>query len=332
MRRPLIMSSIAAALGISALALAAPPDGKGGGKGKGGGGGEEPSAFVPEYAGVRLGGRNKPDEIVMADKSGDNIVTVLTSPQQIISLDLSVASKGLIAFGTLDGNIYLQQWYSSPFGVGEPELVFQNGDRVGSAEFSGDGTRLAFLIVDEDAPSGALMICDIDFAASPLQCSSFQRQSALDSWDLNNVRFDPYNPNGVILNARPPGSQDWGIYKYTLGGPAPDPAPFIDYPHGFDDVGKAHSTNEALIVYSRTGQPMFWSAADGQRRYPNFPGIGYDFKFNCSNDALLYAETGATGGVFLAVTEFDGPVEKLTSKGWNTKRQDWMPRENENCP
>lgn len=329
MRRTAVFGSIILASSLAVIASAAPPPGKGGGKGGGGGGGEDPdppTQFEPEFAGYRGGGRNGSDTIVMVDRTASSEVTVHSTSESIIGLDLSRDDRGLIAFSTLEGGLYLQSWSSgAQFAVSAAELVYQSGDGVISPDFSADGNRVAFIASYQGGRS--LYICDID--PVDLLCSSVHREFPLDGWSMTDVRFNQTDSGSVFIEARPPGGTAVAVYKYTLGGPAPSGTPFIaEDPNESWDVGQVNPFNEPLIAMDTNGTARFFRVSDGSEIFPAFAGFGYNYRLNCRNDAVLYAETAAKKQSGIAVTEFGGPVEKLTNKGWNSKRHDWMPRLN----
>jgi hypothetical protein len=307
---------------LGLIAGFAPPDGKG--KPDKPGDGDPPAAFEPEFAGIRIGGRNKSDQLVLTDRSASAEI-VAHQAVGIRSVDLSVDTAGLIAF-KIDDSLYLQSWSSDDgFVVSEPNLAYQNTNGLGPPDFSPNGSRIAFL--ESRNGTAMLSICDID--PVELECATVTPQTTLTrfgEWQLDQVKFHPDRNGEVVFTGRPPGVvSGGGVYLYELDGAAPSHAPLIPEVRYFDDVGPASADNDPLLVSSHDGQPKFYSLRNGAPVSPNFSGFGYGFHFNCSSNALLYLETAHRGGPFIAVTAFGGPIEKLTNKGWNINAgHDWM--------
>lgn len=306
----------------SALAMA---QGNGNGKGKGGGGGgadDPPGAFEPEFAGIRLGGRNKPTQLILTNSDASMEVSAHTADGNWAGVDLSVETAGLIAF-VIDNTAYLQSWSSdNGFILTDAVPVYTSPEQMGPVDFSPQGDRLTWLEEVDGEP--VLRVCDIH--PTELACGPVVTQLALSGWQLQLVRFHPEDNDTVVFSALPPNAvTGGGIYTYTLGDGAPSHSPLINH-QGFDDVGPGGDGRDPLVVGEQNGQPVFFSLVNGAPVYPDFAGFGYGFRFNCGGDALLYLETGG-GGPYLAVTEFGGPVEKLTNKGWSINRgHDWMSR------
>lgn len=317
---------VTANLAGAAFALA---QGNGNDKGKGGGGGTEepPAAFEPEFAGIRLGGRNKPNELILTNRDASTEITAHTAGGIWMGVDLSIDTAGLIAF-VIDNVLYLQSWSGdNGFTLSDAEPIYFSPERMGPADFSPDGDRLAFL--EEQGGKPVLKICNIHPAE--FSCDSLVTQTALSGWQLQLVRFHPDDNDAVVFSGLPPTAiSGGGIYTYTLGASSPSHGALIPDIIDFDDVGASGVNGEPLVVTSNGGEATFFSLADGDQVFPSFEGFGYGYRFNCNSDALLYLETGG-GGPFLAVTEFGGPVEKLTNRGWNINRgHDWMSKAN--CP
>lgn len=323
-----IFASALMVLGIAVSVSAAPPPGKGGGNGGGNGGGgdgeeQPPAAFVPEFAGIRLGGRNKPNELVLTNRDASAEVIAYSAGGIWMGVDLSIDTAGLIAF-VVDDTLYLQSWSADDtFTLGEATAVYTNPYGLGPPDFSPDGGHIAFLEAG-DGGAAVLNICDI--AATELRCENMRPQTALLGWDLNQVRFHPEDDTKVVLAGSFPGVFGDGIFIHTLGSPGAPGLPLTQAVGGFDDVGPGNGSSPPLLVANDNGQALFYSLDSGGQVSPSFDGFGYEYRFNCSSDALLYLETGR-GGPFIAVTEFGGPVEKLTNRGWNINRgHDWMPK------
>ena len=322
MRASRVLSAPVLALAIAVTASAAPPEGKGGGKG-GGDDPDPPAAFEPEFGGIRIGGRNKPDQIVLTNR--DNSVEVVTLDSVgMRGLALSIDTAKRITFW-IDNSIYLQSWSNDPsFSASEPEVIYTNNDGLGPASFSPDGTKLAFL--EKVAGQPALRICNLH--STELACASTQAQPALNGWDLKQVSFHPDDNNKVVFVAKPPTGLSEGVYVYTLGGPAPSETPLIPGLVDFSDVGPSNGSNPPLLVSSRTGETGFYSLTDGNQVFPGFDGFGFAHQFNCSSDAVLYIETSG-GGAYIGVQEFGGQTERLLKKGWNVNAgHDWIRKAN----
>lgn len=324
-RAKFLTTSIIAACALS-VASAAPPEGKGGGKGGGGDGDPEPpTAFEPEFGGIRIGGRNKSDQLVLTNRD-NSIEVVAVDREGMRGLDLSNDTAKRITFW-IGNSIYLQSWSNgASFSVSEPKVIYTNNEDLGPADFSPDGTRLAFL--EKVGGQPALRICNLHSAE--LRCESTQPQPALNGWDMKQVRFHPDDNNKVVFLAKPPTALAEGVYVYTLGGPAPSQDPLIPGLLEFHDVGPANGANPPLLVESRTGETGFYSLTDGSKVFPAFDGFGFAHRFNCSSDAVLYIETSG-GGAYIAVQEFGGPTERLLKKGWNVNAgHDWIRKTD--CP
>jgi|GEM_PF-2795397 len=311
----------------SALAMA---QGNGNGKGKNGGGGAEdpPAAFEPEFAGIRIGGRNKPNQLILTNRDASMEVSAHSADGIWVGVDLSIDTAGLIAF-VIDNTAYLQSWSSdNGFVLTDAVPVYSSPEQMGPVDFSPEGDRLTWL--EEVNGERFLKVCNIH--PTELECDTVVTQEALSGWHLQLLRFHPEDNDTVVFAGRPPNvvSGD-GIYTYRLGGAAPAHTPLINNA-GFDDVGPGGDGGVPLVVGEQNGQPVFFSLLSGAQVYPAFEGFGYGFRFNCGGDALLYLETGG-GGPYIAVTEFGGPVEKLTNKGWNINRgHDWMSKADCNAP
>ena len=321
MRAAKTLTVVALALTISITASAAPPEGKGGGKGDP----DPPATFEPEFGGIRIGGRNRSDQIVLTNR--DNSIEVVTLDSVgMRGLDLSVDSAKRITFW-IGNSIYLQSWSNEgSFSFSQPQKIYTNNDGLGPADFSPDGKRLAFLENYGGQPT--LQICNLH--ATALACTSTQRQFALNGWDIKQVRFHPDDNNKVVFVAKPPTALSQGVYVYTLDGPAPSEEPLIPGLVEFNDVGPSSGNNPPMLIESRTGQASFYSLTDGSKVFPAFDGFGFAHRFNCSSDALLYIETSG-GGAFIAVQQFGGQTERLLKKGWNVNAgHDWIRKAD--CP
>lgn len=314
---------LCAALSVTAFAKPPPDKGNGGGNG----GGDPPAAFDPEFAGIRLGGRNQLDQLVLKNRDFSAEV-IAYEADEIRSPQLSVDSAGLIA--TLVGfdTIMLQSWsVENGFSITAPQPVHSNSLGLGPPSFSPDGTRMAYLEANS-AGDPVLSVCIIH--PTELACEAFQSEPALLGWTLRTVTFHPEDNDKVVIFGSPQGVITEGVYIHTLGSQnAPGPA-VTQSVDGVGDVGRAQDGYPPLFVQSEGAQPSFYSLIDGQKVDIPFAGFGYNFTFNCRGDTLFHLETGS-GGASLAVTPFGGPIEKVGRKeGFNINAgYDWMPKD---CP
>ena len=303
---------------ISTSGIAAPPPDRGGGKG--GGGKDPPAEFDPEYGGIRLGERRKPDQIVLKNADG-SVEVVAYEGDDLRGIDLSIDVAGLISF-LRNNTIYLLSWSNDgPFSASEATAIHANSGGLGPPNFSSDGTRIAFLEADEFGEA-VLNICDID--PDTLSCEDFHPQTALLEWKLNYVHFHPDDNNKVVFSGSPPGVVTDGIYIHTLGDFAAPGSPVTQAFGGFDDVGPANGSNPAVILVNDSGIPRTFSLDDGSELAVSFDGFGFGYRLNCASDAVLYLETSG-GKAHLSVAEFGGSTLKLSGKGWNINRgHAWM--------
>lgn len=307
--------ALAAALGATALAA---PGGKGGGKGGGKDPGEEPDpleTFDPEIAYREISKRDG-QTLWLTNRDTSYQVQVANSQSPIVGFDLTSENSRVIAYD-IAGTIYLRAWQTSPFALGEEEVLFPGSEEIHNLDFSRDDTKLAWVITTSGGPD-AIYVHDFMTGQTALQ--------PLTSYQVAHVRFSPDDDTLFFTGSDDPVSGHDGLYRYTLGSTIAtkiiDRLPGNYYNTEFD-VTRPSASGQSLLVMNDDQTPKLFTLS-GQSVSMSFAGRGEKYTFNCDNSALLYLETGIRKGG-LAITPIGGSIEVLEIP-WD-KHSDWMRRD-----